>query len=638
MSNTIEITFSVEDAAAFKAWQRQQAAAAKMKKELDALKNSGNQAGQSLVSAAGQAGRTALSAVAALTGIGGAVAAIIAVANQLKREWQNMITRQEGAAGTQIAWGKAFAGLQRAAGGLMERKKLQDRTFQGAINAGQDPEQFAKTVETTLQAKGPVTEADVERAIESAESVSKFYPEVSSEDRALLSGSTGDVSSAYKTTTEESLGLLQNVAQAARVEGPQFMAQNVAPAMAQMAMYGESPQFAGALMATTTNRTVDREGATSKLIDLKFLERLREVFPEEKTGLKTGEERLKYLQDNPQFHKAFLDGGTILGKKLGEAEIGRSAGRPFIEDLLKKDSESNKVLRENMGVVGDRATWQAQHDKVKAQVDADPNFQLGRLQAAGKAAGSQIQLDNTTEGQIAVARELLRDLTKAAGLLDIEQKAAMATFEANTALGGVGAVEEVARQLTVMADAEDHIDRPTQSIQAIGYGAPHITTESVVNPNATDEQKQRAARLRQARDSLQKAAPKSNAQVAVDSAKQAAISLESDKSITPAEAEQARGKVREANEVIRRAEASLDVNEIRELKGALFRVAQVIEAQIKSNDKNTEATEKLANTPNAPAAKSGSGPVKQTSSPVRNGQASRGLDRRNQYKSPQQFT
>lgn len=449
----IEIKFTVEDAQAFRVWQRQQAQAAKLNKLLKDLAKDGSRSSQAISQTALSAMRDIGKATLALTGAGGIGAALQALASQLRAELENIRSRDAASKDTQVEFGKAFAGLQRASGGLLNRRELTEKTLQGAIEAGMDPAEFAMQVTNTLQAKGPETAADARTAIESATTVAQFYPEVSRDERAIMSGSVGDLVAAYKVSTEQSLGLLQNVAQAARVEGPQFMAQNAAPAMAQMAMFGEGPQFAGALFATTTAQTVDREGATSKLIDLKLLERLREAFPEEKTGLKTGQERLAYLQDNPKFQKAFLDGGTILGKKLGEAEIGRSAGRPFLEDLMKKGSASDIKLKSFMNVVGGAEDWQKSHDTVKATVDSDPNMQRGRLEAQGKATVARIQLEHGLEGDSAVMRTALKEIEQATGVLDIRQKMTQLGFDWNTIVAGANPIESAKQALKETSDS-----------------------------------------------------------------------------------------------------------------------------------------------------------------------------------------
>lgn len=637
MSNQIEITFSVEDAAAFKTWQRQQAAAAKMKKELDALKKSGNQAGQAMIGAAQSAGRTAMSAVAALTGIGGAVSAIMAVANQLRVEVANIRSVQSEAGGTQIDFGKALAQAVKNIGGAMDPVKFRQAIIDAATRAGVSEAKMATVVGAAAAGVGTNTEEEVTSVIASAELVAKAYPELEQAEQGIAALGVTSIKRAAKLNDEEAIGLgLQGAAQH-KSDTTQKFVTNVLGDVPKLMDLDTTAQEAMGILSTFSQLMGDTEGSTSGTAAIVTLKELAERFPEIPTAM----ERIQKVQSSPVEFKKYMEGGEYNGRKFGEAAMGRGDAYTTVRGLMRGDSKQVEDLKTRTAAIGGKDKWTAATEANSKALDSLFEVVQNRIDNTLKSATAGVQVANMSGGAGGIARDNLQQILKASGLSDIEVQASIAKFEWNTGLGGKLANQEVVQQLTAQASDLKNPKVPEYGVPMGGIGAsfgPGVTYRR--DPTkATDEDRLKANRLEMAAkslgelDKLSQAAKTQaqgsgaipqNVRIAMDTAKQSVLGLEADKNITPDEAAAARGKIKTARDAVRATEGTVEDKLLNEMKNLVYRFSQVAEAQIKSQEKNTKATEENTKATGSPAATPGTAA---TPPRPRNNQASRGFNR-----------
>jgi len=501
MSNNIDIKFTVDDAAAFRAWQRQQTQLEKMKAKLDALKGSGNTAGKELMNAASSAGRTALTAVAALTGIGGAVSALQMVAEQLKKEVANIRAVQSQAGNTQSDLGDKLLGMIRKFGTSMQPMQLRSQVLQIAERSGQDPGKVARAAENAAAASGPQTNEEAGRVLQATEAVLTFYPELDEDATALVAKSTLDLMNRFNMSASLALGFMQKLDQAHHSTGALDLATHGVPAVSAVAAFGGSAEESAALAAAMSQAMMD-EGAESGTVVTKLAQELRERLPEATTGLTTTKQRIDYLRANPEEAQAYLDGGMIAGKKHNPADFGRGKGRTYVEGLIGRNAETASVYDNYVGITGDMGNRESQlaaHQSGLEATQALPEVQQSELRRRMKSASAGVQLATMQGGTAGITRDGLAQLLKDSGLSDIEQQMQMVEFEWNTALGGKMPVDEAARQLQERA-ADLEAPMVDEYGPAIG-GGPSITRKR--DPSkATNEDKVVAKRLRLAAESM----------------------------------------------------------------------------------------------------------------------------------------
>lgn len=600
MGNQIEITFSVEDAAAFKAWQRQQQAAAKMKKELDALKNSGNMAGQQMLGAARFAGREVLAGMAALTGIGGAVTALTAIASQLRVEVANIRSRQTEAGGTQVDFGKAISQSLKNLGGLLDPTEFRQAILDAAERAGQDQTTMAVVVGSALAGVGAGTPEEARQVIASGEKAAQVYAELETPEKGIAAGGMAAIKRSAKLDDDEAAGLMLATGQQHRSETTQALITNVIPDIPKLMKLDFSAQEAAGFLSSFSQMMGDKEGSTSGTAAIITAKELAERFPEIPTAMG----RIEKVQSSPAEFKKYMQGGTYNGRNFGEASMGRGEAYTTVRGLMRGDASEVGDLKSRTDSIGDSNKWRSLTRQAIQDANKIPEVVQMRVQQMLKATTSGLQLADMSGGTAGIARDNLQEILKASGLSEVETKASIANFEWKTGLGGKLANSEVARQLEAQALNTDQ-PMTTRYGRAAGPGGPAIEFHGRDPSKATDEDRLKAIRLRASANALRQLDVQSQAaqggakrtglmtpekiRAALDGARQAAEEIERDKNITAEEAASARGKVRSARDTVRGMEHGLTKADFRELMGALFTDSNVIESKIQSQSPSAQA-------------------------------------------------
>lgn len=376
--------------------------------------------------AAGQA----LKFVGAISGISSAIGGIMVIANQLRREYDNLVSRQKGAADTQVGFEQALAQTVRNAGGVLNGQQVKDMAIALAQGASVDPAKAAQVLGSAFSARGISNKQQAEEVKSAAEMAMKFAPELSAQDTATLAGTAIDIQKRTGMTTRQAIGLIQLTGGVARTTELKGLAENVMPgAMSMEQIGGMSMEKNAALMAALTQGIVDPEGAVSRTAGITFVRELRERLPK----LKDTEERLRAIQADPKLQKAFLEGGRFGGKEFAAAEIGRGQAQASVEQLIRGEGTAAQSFREFQTVISDRAAAGQKFDEMTREVQS-VTF-ASRLKRQFETAVQQQQILDTVGGQTSITREGLSEFLKSVGQSDLSQRVENLIFEGSTIAG-----------------------------------------------------------------------------------------------------------------------------------------------------------------------------------------------------------
>lgn len=640
----IEIKFSVEDAAAFRAWQRQQDAARKLKKELDALKNSGDKFGSALASMGGKAASALGNAAAQLTGIGTAVGALVTFAQQLITEIETVKQKNKAAGQANVGIVPSLNSASQNSGGVLSDSQILNMAKEVSLETGQKVSKVLDTFGAAWAAGVPENGAAARATAPVAKSVLKTFPNADAEVTAQITSVVQTIMKRFNMSADEAVGfyLRSGEGNFSRDNAP--LSKHAIPAGIKGTAFGDSLEESQGIVNTFSQSMQDADAAQSSHAANVFQEQLRERLP----NLPNTQSRVEYLRANPKEAQAFMDGGTIAGKKFDAAKKGEGGSIPTLEGILGINKapafvglfEDMKRAATNIQAAGaDRkGLSDRQKQQERSNLSTGPQV-LAAQQRQAEAAKELQQLADADAAAKGIADQGFEGIMESSDLSEIEQR-----FRKMGHFWKGGGALDLANEMDMLANRQDMIRVPRTPSVSAGMGGAHQEFDTLPDPNATDEQKIKAANYRRAAMRIRELEAQRKAGVqdatsleaaglttpadALKKVRQAAKNIEADKSITPEEAATARGTVRNATESVRTAEGSLSDQAIRDLKGEIFRLSQVIEANIKATEKNTKATDGNTKAPTTSAAKS----------PVRNGQASRSLDRSNQYQPPRQFT
>lgn len=606
MSNNIDIQFTVEDAAAFKSWQRQQAAAAKMKKELDALKNSGNQAGAAIAGIGGKAVGVLKDAGAQLLGVGSAVSALLAFAHQLIAEIENVKRKNKAAGQANVGIVPSLNTASQNAGGAMTDPQILSMAKKTSEQTSQKVSKVLDTFGAMWAAGAPANEAEARAAQPAVAAVLKTFPSEDAETTAQIASVTKSLMVRFKLSAEEAIGYYLKSAEGNFSRGNAALSKHAIPAGIRGTAFGDSPAESQGIVNVFSQSMQDADAAQSSHAANVFQEQLRERLPD----LPNTQKRVEYLRAHPEEAKAYLEGGTIAGKKFDAAKKGEGGSIATIEGILgiNKTPAFAGLYEEMKGasekIVAAGADRKGLADRQAAQVRSNLSTGPQVLAAQERQVESAKELQQLADAEAAakgIAAEGFDKIMESSDLSLIQQWAkSQAHFFTG---GGAG---NLADEMDRLAERQDMMQIPdnTQNYTA-GFGGGSQIMKTVPNPNATDEQKIKAAQYRAAAKRIRELEAQRKEGVnatnkedvngltipnAMKNARQAAQDIEADKNITPQDVSAARGNIQAARDTVNAAQGSLSDQAIRDLKGEILRLSQVIEANIKATEKNTTAT------------------------------------------------
>lgn len=606
MSNNIDIKFTVDEAAAFRAWQRQQAQLAKVKTKLDEAKKAGESFGASLRRAMGDAQKS-------IRNTGMEVASLVtgwmAVSRGVEAVRQSYDKLQAKTRDLGVTFDEAFRkfNIQANLQGL-QADQYQRKIETIAVKMAMDPietagiaEQLVSSGYSKEEAAGSALEETVKLMVgtnqamqsrgEGAVSTKELVSAMSAFMDNMGMAKTGDsvkqfgvvVQTAFKETNLQLEDMASIAGEAAVFRGKMTPNQVVA-----MGSILKDTNPAGAENATAMRNITSRMSAVTGKPQLEMLEKMKikptdidmvgeDVYAALK-ALRTG---INALPQEEQFKAS-----KILFEEKGMAPFMTMMQPGRIEEMQSRDTRFTDEKQYEKDIQTGTSGKSAQVRRTKAAED----IRIGR---AGQ---------NTTSFEETLAAGRAEHISQGNSEVSADMRSAAAGWLKFINTYSPIYVPETqdsdyaAAAFTTFAGPQGSNAMPEFS------KAVKNRTEAAASPYGKLPQEQ------QTRD-------------AITQVRKAAVDISADKDITPEDAAAARGAVQAATKSARAAEGTLTDEVLRGLKGEIFRLSQVIEAQIKSQDKNTQATEKNTAAP-ATAPGTAAAPPR-----PRNNQASRSLSR-----------
>lgn len=589
MSNNIDIKFTVDEVAAFRAWQRQQAQLAKVKTKLDEAKKAGDTFGASI----GRAMKDAQKSIRnTAVEIGGVISGWLAVSRGVEAVRQSYDKLQAKTRDLGVSFDEAFRkfNIQANLQGI-QADQYQRKIEAVAVKMAMDPIEMAGIAEQLVssgyskeEAAGPALEETAKLMVgtnqamtargEGAVSTKDLVSAMSAFMDNMGMGKTGDsvkqfgvvVQTAFKETNLQLEDMASIAGEAAVFRGKMTPNQVVAMGSILKDTNPSGPENATAMRNITSRMSgVIEPDRVEMLGKMKLKPADIDMVGEDiYTALKRLRVGIESLPEDQRFGAA-----KKLFEERGMAPFMTMMQPGRIEEMQSRDKRFADEAQYEADIRTGTSGKSAQARRLKGQEDI-------RIAREGQKSTS---FDETLSA--ARAEHIAQGNSEVSA--DLRSQVASWLKFTNT------------YSPIYVPGAED-----------ADYAAAAFTTFSGPRgSNAMPEFSKAVKQRTEAAASPYGQLPEAQgARDAINEARKAAEGIEAGSGIS---SDEARGKVQAAADKVRsgQAQGSLSDETVRQLMGEIFRLSQVIEAQIKSNDKNTAATEQLAANPAGGGAASG---------------------------------
>lgn len=449
MTQKVQLTQSIDDREVVQAFSRQNKLLDKLERKFDSLGQKGRRAGKETGSGFQNATAQVGQFVTAIAGVGSVLGAVHAAAAAVRREIEQLRRAQGLSAETQLQ----VAGAQREALlNLGNDKSLTanqlNRNIQNiSIETGAGQAALFKAFSGAVSFKGQNLQSDA--ALEAVRVAASTTPDSA---EAIQTGAEGIL--ALKKVLPQARGVdiagfLQAAKGAAPISSDAQFSKNIAPAIAQLTKFGDSPRESAALLTTLGQGIGDKEGNVTASAAINFARQLQEQLPDVQGGTI---DRLRFLQSE--------QGAKIRAQLLGPLE--RQAAQAAEKGNLKSEAKAfttlvgllqgggtsdnlllNRTLQQLPTLEGAGADFQKNLDRVNAQ-PIQVNAAAARIL---KSAGEGQSIIDIKGGRASISRKGLRDVLERSGASAAELDASELVFELGTGLGENAPVEKVSDAL-----------------------------------------------------------------------------------------------------------------------------------------------------------------------------------------------
>jgi|GEM_PF-2670194 len=357
IGNDVDIKITGSDAEMLKVWQRQYRELEKQHQKLIRTGKVGKQAGMQVASGFNSAFGSVKDMTGSLLGVTSVIGGVALGVNQVRVELEHLKRLNRKDADAQVPFQDALVQAYKNSGGqLIEPDELEKLIAKIEKDTGVSQTKVAMSLSSAFSSRGPTTKGELLEAVEATIASLKFSPDKSSQELADLTGAGIDLSKRFGFTPKESLGFLQNVSGQARVDDPAMMANNAAPAIANLSSFGNTATEAGALIAALTQGATDKTAAMTGTAAVSLASQLR------KRGIgNSTAEGIDILASDPELRKRFLEGGEFGGKKFPAASFEKKS-EVAIQQLFEPGSVTREAYQGAKTVIGGKKEAQQAFD------------------------------------------------------------------------------------------------------------------------------------------------------------------------------------------------------------------------------------------------------------------------------------
>ena len=360
-----------------------------------------------------------------LTGVSSGIDLITKAIEAAKAGYADLIDMQDRAKNTNVGFGKVAAEMALNLGAGEDPSKKIGDLLKLSKRTQVAPSDLARIMDTAQAARGSLSDKIVEGTIEDVAKIARLSPEAM---QPIVGASIDLQRHLPGTKSKNAIGFLLNAAAESHVQKASDYATNLVPAISAIAAEdGTGPEYAAAVANAMTKVSDDPTGKRTATGLLAHHYQLKRALPH----LKGFKERMEFSQDNPDFAKAFFEGGQFQGRDLPAQDMdvvgpggeefsfkGRAASyekrtKPSVEQVMSKSSTGYKELQDIFKKVPSLATSDVDFEAKVKGVDDNVNLQVAHKANLLKVEGELARLGNTQGAKDSIARtdadELLKD-------------------------------------------------------------------------------------------------------------------------------------------------------------------------------------------------------------------------------------
>lgn len=457
MSKTVSVTGTVDDTQMLQAWQRQLKLLDRMEKKMDQVGRNGGRAGRTTQSGFQRAFSQAQKFAGSIGIVSSGLGVAVMVANQLRKEIDNIRSRQAKAADTQ----KTVAMSQREAlfnfGGA-RGQDLINAVEKISADTGSKQVDLYKTASAALSFKGAsISDQEAFDAVRVAAQIDPFNQE---EQTSIAQGILAQKKKAGGSAAEVA-GFQIAVKQSSPVVSAADFGANIAPGIGDLTQFGNNPRQAGAFLATLGQGIGDSSGRVTRNAAINFAGQLEKLLP----GVQGGTlERMAVIQNNDQLRQKML--GTLDQQLRAEMDAqavgsagdltGEAKALPTLIAMLQKDNNETKaLLQKTLAAIPELSQGDELLSATLSRVNSETLQQTAIVDQMAAATAEGARARDTAGGRTGAMRQRLGEIFEATGQSKTEQEIQSLLFDAQGGLNNDGVTPALKQLRRLESDLRD---------------------------------------------------------------------------------------------------------------------------------------------------------------------------------------
>ncbi|TWT49019.1 hypothetical protein KOR42_39350 [Thalassoglobus neptunius] len=464
MTNTVKLVETIDDRDVLEGFQKQNKLLDQMQRRLEKIDKASGKAGKTAKDGFANAGREVTKFLATVAGISTVMQGLDKLVVQVRREIQNIQSRQRGAADTQLEIAATQRNALKNFGG--ERgQALLDAIASISSDTGARQTDLYATASTALSFKGDsLTDQDAFDAVRVAAMLS---PD-NQQDQQATSQAILAQQKLTGGTAEQIAGFQIAVKRSSPVASDADFGTNVAPVIASSTQFGNTARQSGALAAAIGQGVGDPTGRVSGTAQINFEKQLAQLLPNVQGGTFA---RLDVIRQDDELRNRLLGSLDRAASEAGTDDKGEltTEAKAFValSNLLQKDSNATQeLLNRTYDALPELADAEKYYTQTLESINAVAIQQTANLERGLEQIGERLRADNTEGARTAITRDQFASILKDAGLSDLEQRVALAKFEFRA---GISEVNPVSTAAEIIRQRETNLR--AGSIVSAGPGA-----------------------------------------------------------------------------------------------------------------------------------------------------------------------
>ena len=369
-----------------------------------------------------------------ITGIGSAFDLATKAIGLFKAEYDDLLSRQNKSKDANVDFGRKAAEMAMNLGAGADPNAAIEALKQLSKRSQIPISDLTTIMDTAQAARGPLSDQRVTETIEDIAKVGNLSPEAM---QPIVGASLDLQRHVPGTTSKQAAGFVMNAGAESHVQEASKFAKNLMPGITAIAGEDSGDEaFIAGTAAALTKVTDDSEGRTSRTALLQLHYQLKRALPK----MKSFKERLTFAQENPDFAKAFMEGGQFRGEALpsqdmevtgpggenfnfkGHAASFETKAKPAILQLLGKESVGYKDQQDLITKIPELGVSDKSFDDRAKGVQENPNLSIARQANQFKVEAQIDRLNDTAGAKASTRREGVQDLLEAKGFGAFERQ------------------------------------------------------------------------------------------------------------------------------------------------------------------------------------------------------------------------